>query len=936
MTGFIGREQALSCLATELDRTIGGELRCVTICGEAGSGKSTLVRRFLQLAENGADGDGVVAAVGQCTTSGRPFTPFRHALESLLTEPDASMSESHKRLARRLLRGAKELAPDVAGILLPGANAVIASARFLAEDLGWFERLRDRRAGGGVDASGASSLGDIDLQASALFRSLVGDEPLVLIIEDAHWIDGASVGLLHRLVHDLEGMKVMIVLTYRSSDVDARQEGEGSRHAISPLLTELGRRFGDIAIDLDAAAFEEGRAFCEELTAPFVGADGLAEHLLDVTSGLPLFAVEYLRLLEDGGGLDFDRTSGAWRFEHRRHAALEPASVRSVIRERLDRLDDDLLDLLEHCSIEGATFDAGHIASLMERNTLEMVRTLSRTLDRRHHIVTDAARDPSGRRDRRYRFHHDLIREQVYNALPGNYRCELHARFADVLSTMDPDGSRLITIARHRALSSDTVAAVEAYVVAALAFHQIGNAVESLQLLEQAGELARSCELPPDVEARLSATVGRIAAARRHWTRALDGYRRACELGDHLDDEQWSEAQLGQGVTLWRMNDPTNARLAFHRLLSSSRSASALRARVEATRHLAILQKDAGDLEGALALYEEVRQAAEDAGFISTLALVHNNIGFLHGGVLGDYEVAIGHYERAADVAARHGLRDGILFLRNLHTYSLIGDHESAQRRLDEAVALADEIGNPSDQLRAKIDRTRVWLAAGRSEDAHAELLSIASTHEDDLETDPTSHVELLNLRAVSLLLLGHDEDANEAARAAEQHLQHEKLRTDKDIGTATFCLGVLASRAAVDDEDPPAIAASHEFFKKDIESITTLRGSANGRWTLVYNEVLALCGAAATAPTPIRASELVDMARSALSLAAQLPGAAEQMLRLIDQITGPHVDALAPLRSDACALADSSVPAPSHDGADRTPAGTSPSYPRSVDARQV
>ena len=520
-----------------------------------------------------------------------------------------------------------------------------------------FERLRGRDERLARTEATPPIGSDLDIQVGALLRSLTLETPLVLVIEDAHWIDASSLGVLHRLIQGSHHCAMLLVLTYRSSDVDGGARGE--RHPLPQFLAEAGRQFGgDLdqmddgsTIDLDQISRAEGAEFCDQLAAEFDSPDGLAQHLLDVTSGLPLFATEYLRLLEVDGALSFDMQLGTWRYTAPLGPARFPTSVRSVVRERLDRLDDDLLNVLEHCAIEGPTFDAGNIAQLMGMDLLRFIRLASRVLDRRHHILQDAEQGmlPPGRRV--YQFQNDVAREELYRSLPGNYRRELHARFADVLQLQQPSHQTLAAVGEHRENAGDLLAAVEAYVEASSLALAARNTLDADLYIQRASRLASGQELPPTTEAALAVYRGRTLGSQGDWKAALAEYQRASELSDGVDDELWCEALLGIGKTSHRVDDNPLSRLALHRLLASPRSAGLQRVRLEATRELAMSQRRAGDLSGALALYDDVRLAALELGDHLSLANLHNNVGIIHGLELGDYHTAIEHYEAAAAMA---------------------------------------------------------------------------------------------------------------------------------------------------------------------------------------------------------------------------------------------------------------------------------------------
>src|SRR5262249_18469968 len=95
------------------------------------------------------------------------------------------------------------------------------------------------------------------LQAMAVHR------PLLLVLEDLHWADEATVGLLFRLGRQVAGSRILVLGTYRSEEVSMGQGGEP--HLLQKMVDELRRNLGEIHIDLDAARAREGLALVDAL-----------------------------------------------------------------------------------------------------------------------------------------------------------------------------------------------------------------------------------------------------------------------------------------------------------------------------------------------------------------------------------------------------------------------------------------------------------------------------------------------------------------------------------------------------------------------------------------------------------------------------------------------------------------------------------------------
>lgn len=869
---FVGRrgalEQMTACSAAVRD----GGFRTMVVAGEAGTGKSSLVRHFVASSETSTDS--FVAGFGQCRIGARPLLPIRQSLESFL--PDGERGEgTSRKVGKRLLRGLKEVAPDVAGILVPGSSVVIASARFLAEDVGWFSKLQDANPD---DESGRVA-GRFDEQLGRLLRHLAVEAPLVLVIEDCQWVDQASLGALSHLIVNEKPERVLVVLTHRPSLLRKAASDTAS------FFDELGARGDCVSIDLEELSRVECESFTAEVAAAYPGVDGLAELLSAVTGGNPMFAQEYIRLLVEAGAL-YRSVDDSWTLDRALATKLRPSSMTSAISRRVEDLDEHLRDVLDHCAVAGTEFDASGVAAAMGVDRVALMKRISRDLDARHQLVEDAAENRELGQARSYRFRHDAYRTALYDAIPLNYRRELHARFATVLkATGDGSATNLAQVADHARQAGDPATAVEVLVEAASSADDLLTAQDFIE---------RALAVLPEVERASSELVagahvlaGSIYRARRFWKEARATFDVALGHDSSLSDKQWCEAALGLAIAKIKSKDNSGARVMLFRLLTSPRSSDQPISRLEATRQLAVLQRESRDFDGALALYDEVRRVAWAEGRWLTLAEVENNMGFVHGPFLRDYETAVAHYERASAIALEHGYpAKRLMYLRNMHTYTFVDDFRLARSRTQEACELADAQGNPNDVLRGRLARARVEFADRMYAEAFAELCELEE-FADDLSRDPEVLLDIWTVRCGAALLSG-DVEAALADGALACDARHERYQHDEqDIGSAAVSYGVALAAGGRDSEQ------AHHLFVDEVQRLRKrLLDGVAMRWSVEFNLTLACIGAAATAdgsPTSLLDEAAVHLDR--------LPGfrcAHRIAADLVERLDGPNRSAVA------------------------------------------
>ena len=388
-----------------------GHRRTVFIAGELGIGKTALVRAFLDQV-----GSGVWVASGQCVEQygkGEPYLPIVEALDRIVR--DVRYREAN--------RVVSEHAPSwVDQFSLPSQMPT--------------RRRRDSRAG--------SSARHMPGELTDAIEALAALNPLVLLLEDLHWSDQATVEFIARLARRPERARLLVIGTYRPAELF--ESG-------SPLLRvgrELHVHFQADEIELTQLAESAvGELISRDRT--WNDLNGTAASLRQ-WSGNPLFLNHLVEHLERVGRVT--ERDGEWYLDLDRQGRVVPSSLRMLIEEQLDRLEPGHRSLLESASVIGETFPAALVAS----GTLQEVTLVERSLEdlcRRSPLVTrrEAVRLPDGTASAAYAFVHEFYRHVVYERLPKASVMELHRRIGTQLEAAYgrahrrlPQSSRCISI----------------------------------------------------------------------------------------------------------------------------------------------------------------------------------------------------------------------------------------------------------------------------------------------------------------------------------------------------------------------------------------------------------------------------------------------------------------------------------------------------------
>jgi len=461
-SSFVGRERELASLDGFLDLALAGQGQVVFVTGEAGSGKTVLVREFTRRAM-AAHSDLVVAA-GRCNAQsgiGDPYLPFREILQMLSGDVEhqraggAITGQHARRLWSLLPHAARALVddgPDLVDRLLPGAALALRAEVFAPGGAAWRTRLEGLVRQRSASLAGGVALHQTDLfeQITRVLQSLARQHPLVLVLDDLQWADAGSVSLLFHLGRRLAGSRILVVGLYRPGDVALGRGGE--RHPLELVVNEFQRHLGAIQVDLTQA---EGRPFVEALLDMEPNRLGAAfrETLYRHTGGHPLFTVELLRGLQGHGDLVQDE-AGRWMEGPTLDWERLPARVEAVIAELIGRLPDEWQAMLAVASVEGEEFTAEVVARVQAADEQEIIRQLSGELSKRYHLVSAQSLQRLGKALSlsRYRFRHYLFQRYLYNSLDQVERAHLHEATGNVLEALYTEGAEEIAaIAPHLA-----------------------------------------------------------------------------------------------------------------------------------------------------------------------------------------------------------------------------------------------------------------------------------------------------------------------------------------------------------------------------------------------------------------------------------------------------------------------------------------------------
>jgi ATP/maltotriose-dependent transcriptional regulator MalT len=365
---FVGRAEELARLQDVVDELEQGFSGAVALLGEPGIGKTRLLRELT----DGAEERGYLVLFGSASEPERdlPFSAFVHALDEYLGSLNGGQLSS-------LDRGVQaELAHVFPSLSFLAKRRAVALQH---------ERYRSHRA------------------VRALLELLAGSTPLVLVLDDFHWADSASVELLGALLRRPPDASVLIALALRSRQVPER---------LMFAFVEQHRPAGLTCIELGSFSADESR----ELLGDAVAA-AEADLLYEQTGGNPFYLEQLARASEGAGGIASSPEISL---------PGVPSAVVASLGEELAQLIDPARLVLEGAAVAGDPFEpelAAAATGMSEPSTLDLLDELLRL---------DLIRSTDV--PRRFRFRHPLVRRAVYETTSGAWRIGAHERCAYALA----------------------------------------------------------------------------------------------------------------------------------------------------------------------------------------------------------------------------------------------------------------------------------------------------------------------------------------------------------------------------------------------------------------------------------------------------------------------------------------------------------------------
>ncbi|HET8676409.1 MAG TPA: protein kinase [Blastocatellia bacterium] len=642
----VGREKAHAELREALAIAFAGKGLLICVPGEPGMGKTTLVEDFLSDLRAGSLS--CIIARGRCferLAGIEAYMPWLEVLDSLLRGADGQLSASTSLLgSETIAQTTKRLAPTWFAQAMPLPPDDSSVERLLAERAASQERMKR--------------------EFGALLEEVSERRPLVLFFDDIHWADVSTIDLLAYLASRFDSMRVLIIATYRPSDL---------------LLAK--HPFLQVRPDLQA------RGVCREIELKFLSRSEVEKYLAlefpehrfpaelpalihSKTEGNPLFMADLVRYLRDREVIAEEH--GRWVLAQSLPTIERdlPKSVRGMIERKIAQLSEEDRRLMVAASVQGYEFDSAIVAKALKLDPADVEERLE-TLERVYALVRLVSeREFPGRvLTLRYRFVHVLYQNALYTSLRPTRRAQLSAAVAEAL--VGCYGKQSATVASELAFlfeeARDWSRASDYYLVAAT------NASEVFAN-QEAAALAQ---------------------------RGLEMLRLLSETTDCAKQELPLQTMLGQSLMVAKGYAMPEVEQAFLRARELSMQLSDVVQLFRAQFSLAIVYVVRAEYKRAFDQGEQCLRLAESSRSQVMLMQSHWVIG-LSQCYLGEFSAAREHFEQTIEIHDAVGIDSAFSIygavLSRAHLARILlylGYPDQSQQMMNEALAKAERLRHP-------------------------------------------------------------------------------------------------------------------------------------------------------------------------------------------------------------------------------------------------
>jgi predicted ATPase/tRNA A-37 threonylcarbamoyl transferase component Bud32 len=653
-TQLIDRVEEISLLREAVDRTMRGEGGLVFLCGEAGIGKTRLTRELRAYARL----RGMQVLYGRCPAlfgmdGVPPYALWREVMRDHL---ETSSPEQLYRAVGFYAAEVAKVVPEISQKLMSIPQSLPISP----------EHERDR----------------LFEAVSQFIINVSKESPLLIVLDDLQWTDQTSLLLMHHLARGINKAPLLLLGAYRQTDID-------EKHPLSPVLAELNRERLFQSVRLERMSFND----ISEMIKQILGQDDVPKEFCELvyekTRGNPFFAEEVIKSLKEDEVIY--REENKWRIKEVSRIEF-PKTVKSVIKARISRLDDECQNVLTMASFVGNdfTFEGLYgVTDIEENRLLELMEKLLRTRLVKESVI---------RGQDNYCFADVIVRDVVHEEVSRLRHNRLHLSVGSALEKVYAKNvdQHFGELAYHFLEGGDKNKALEYFLKAGEKALKVYAHNEAYSYLHNALELLEEKADNLETRARITESLGDTKAWIGENSACMEYWNKSITLRNQIADRKGlSRLHAKMSHVLWDVVGDKDKAWEHHRA-----SLDILEREPESVE-LAGLYEDIsrmfwrrGQSSEALSFAQKAFELAQKLGSPEVLSECYNDLGVLskHS---GEVEKCIDYCEQGLRIAVENNCtRAALRSYNNLGgAYETAGEFQKAFETHLEGYKLAKEVG---------------------------------------------------------------------------------------------------------------------------------------------------------------------------------------------------------------------------------------------------
>ena len=558
---LVGRQTELRQVRDALEATASGKGQCLTVIGDAGIGKSRLIHDFVR---NLPDDWTVLETACSAQRTNSSYYPISNLIRSIFgVGADVSYDEVKRRVGERI----QELNPAYSELL----PSIFSLLDISAEDQNW-KNLEPTERRNKITSAVNALVFQQELWA-----------PVVILIEDVHWIDAETRFVLHNLMSAVGERRIFLLATQRPETFWSDRHVQ--RFELTPLDGQASLQLTDWLMGIDESLVQ------------------IKKRILAQAQGNPLFIEELVQTLRETQVLNGQ--AGNYRFVKAATSVEIPQTIYSVIAARVDLLEGLPKTLLQTASVIGSDVPIDLLAGMLDLPPAEIAEGLQvlESADFLRKINNSAVAD--------YAFKHELTRDVVYETMLIGLRHTLHTKAVDVIESLFADrlGEHIDRLADHAFLAKLWQKAVPYQLRSCRRAVRRGANLDAIGIFERGLETvshlpASAAKTSAEIDLRLTVVIA-LEPLGKH-RRIVDVLREASDLADSLGDlGRIAAAKCQLAVALWRLGQHPEAMAAAEAARVVANSIDDLSLKFASLHHIGIVHHETGAFAKSVEIHEQ-------------------------------------------------------------------------------------------------------------------------------------------------------------------------------------------------------------------------------------------------------------------------------------------------------------------------------------------